>query len=36
MPHKNMNGLINIDEDIVKSKKDEMKVKQNIFLPVMI
>jgi len=31
MPHKNMNGITNIDEEVVKAKKSESKVKQNIF-----
>lgn len=31
MPIKNMNDLINIDEDIYKSKKNESKISQTIF-----
>tara|TARA_R110001632_G_scaffold208214_1_gene332551 strand:- start:471 stop:626 length:156 start_codon:yes stop_codon:yes gene_type:complete len=28
---KNMNNLINVDDDILKSDEDSKKVKQNIF-----
>jgi len=31
MPKKNMNNIINIDEDVIKSDKDNKRVKQNIF-----
>tara|TARA_R110001606_G_C15397747_1_gene652417 strand:- start:6539 stop:6691 length:153 start_codon:yes stop_codon:yes gene_type:complete len=31
MPKKNMNNIINIDEDVIKSDKDNKKVRQNIF-----
>lgn len=31
MPIKNMNNILDIDEDVLKSDKDNKKVKQSIF-----